>query len=501
MSMHSLAHNGDEGSAAKYAVFENVSHSAHDRAPISSQSFECFIVLIVVLVMPVALFVAQSGPLLRLLYPACNLALAAYLYVRRSPWYVGHCLLLFCFVSLVRRLVDLQAGWDPSNPVLLTPYLCCLLSVFSLLGYWSQPMPRYLGTLLTLFACIAYGVLLGVLNGRMFGSLVDALKWSVGPLFAVHVLAHRDQLPELRPLVQECLVWAGTAMAVYGIWQFIRPPQWDMQWMRDVQELGLNSIGAPAPFAVRVFSTMNSPGSFGIMLIGGVVFGLRKRLPLACMTVSVMIVGIALCLYRSIWAATALAVLMCLLTPLAKVRPANVGAIVLVLLAGASAAIIPQLHERLSNRASTLSSLENDDSLKNRLLQYEGLTRLDGLVLGEGLAINGASRRLDRKIPVHMDGAFIEIWRAMGVVVGTVFIACLGGLIAGFFRPDAHAVSDLLVERAVVVATFVQLPIGSVHTGELGFCAWMFLGFALASRFDDVRAHVASRRPPGIRLR
>lgn len=445
---------------------------------------EAALVVATVLVLPCVFFLAQQGPALRLLYPACNLLVAAYLYYRRTPWYVGHCVLLFCCVSLVRRWVDFQAGWDPSNPILLTPYLCCLPAAFSFLNYWLQRSPKYLGAFLVLLLCLGYGVLLAVLNGRLFGSLVDALKWSIGPLFAVHILAHRDQLPALRPIVQGCLIWAGTAMALYGIWQFVSPSPWDAQWMRDVSELGLDSIGRPEPFAVRVFSTMNSPGSFGIMLIAGIVFALRQRLPVACITTTTMLIGLALCQYRSIWAATALAILLSLARPASGVRATNLVAALLMLGVISSVALLPQMREAIATRAASLQRLENDESLQTRLLQYRMLTRAESLVIGEGLAINGASQRLDKELPKHIDGAFIEIWRGMGIVVGSLFLGVMGLLVIRLFHLHGPVASEVYAERAIVMAIFVQLPLGSVHVGELGFCAWLFIGFVLASKIN-----------------
>jgi len=50
----------------------------------------------------------------------------------------------------------------------------------------------------------------------------------------------------------------------------------------------------------------------------------------------------------------------------------------------------------------------------------------------------------------------------------------------GYGREPAVA-HDVDFDRALVVATFVQLPMGSVQVGEIGFCAWMYIGFGLAT--------------------
>jgi hypothetical protein len=328
--------------------------------------------------------------------------------------------------------------------------------------------------------CIVYGTVLGILNGRSLGSLVDALKWSVGPLFAVHILAQRDKLAEIRSVVEPCLLWAGTAMAAYGVVQFVHPAPWDAQWMRDVAELGLGSIGQPEPFAVRVFSTMNSPGSFGVVLSAAIVVGLKNRLPVSALTVAVMVIGLALCQYRSVWAATALALIMVLFSRGAAFRLSNILALLAIGLALCSTALVPKVREALVHRAASLTELKKDESLRVRLEQYADLARADSLIIGDGLAINGASRRLDHELPVAIDGALIEIWRAMGVIVGTVFLSAIMILIASLFGLSPALGNSIFFDRAIVVALFVQLPIGSVHVGELGFCAWLFLGFGLA---------------------
>lgn len=436
------------------------------------------------LAVPVLLYIGDVAPYGRLLYPVLNFLLSGYLFARRSPWYVGHCLLVFCFVSLARRLVDQQAGWDPSNPVLLTPYLCCLFAGISFFDYWWRDRPYKFGSFLVILLCVAYGTLLAILNGRLLGSLVDALKWSVGPLMAVHMLAHRDTLAEIRRIVEPCLIWACAAMAVYGIAQFVNPAPWDASWMRDVTQLGLDSIGQPEPFRVRVFSTMNSPGSFGIFLSAGILVALKQRLSVAVSTTTLMMIGLALSQYRSIWAATALALLMVVFSRRASVRPGNLLALCIVGCMLCSTALAPRISETVVQRASTLTAMKTDASLKSRHYQYEAIAQKDTLIWGEGLAMNGTSRRFDTKVSATLDGALIEIWCGLGVIVGTAFLLALSGLIVALFRLPHGIGNSVFFDRAIVSALFIQLPIGTVHVGELGFCAWTFLGLALAARIS-----------------
>jgi hypothetical protein len=138
-----------------------------------------------------------------------------------------------------------------------------------------------------------------------------------------------------------------------------------------------------------------------------------------------------------------------------------------------------------------VTKLDNDESLKTRLDQYADLARADDLIVGEGLAITGASRRMDHQAPTAIDGAFIEIWRAMGVVVGTLFLASLLTLIVPLFNLSTALGDAAFFDRAIVIALFIQLPIGSVHTGELGFCGWLCLGFCHAARLNELTRDAA----------
>jgi hypothetical protein len=442
---------------------------------------EGVVVVSTVLAFPIGLYLVHRAPAAAVLYPAINFLLAGYLFLRRSPWYAGHIVLVFCFVSLVRRLVDAQAGWNPSNPVLLTPYLCCLFATLGFVRYWLKPHPRFIGVFLCMLACITYGVVVALCRGRTLAALVDALKWGFGPIFSVYVLSEADTHMQLRRVVVMCLVWAGGLMGLYGIAQFVLMPQWDAQWMRNVIELGLDSIGQPEPFAVRVFSTMNSPGSFGIMLMAAIVVALKRNILITALIVPLMLVGVALCQYRSLWAATAVAMIMVVMPRRAALPGANVVALAaMAIVALCSLAAVPRIQEALMHRASSLSTLNSDQSLKSRLAQYADLAHDDNLIGGEGLAINGASRRLDKGPSVAIDGAFIEVWRGLGVLVGSGFLLCIGILAGSLLFMPPGVDSEFYFDRAIVIGTFIQLPIGSVHMGEMGFCAWMFLGFALA---------------------
>jgi hypothetical protein len=457
------------------------SSAAAGRESPSARLSEGVLVLVVVLLIPIALYVVHLAPAERYLYPACNLALAIFLLQRRSPWYAGHVVLIFCCVSLVRRLVDEQAGWDAHSPILLTPYLCGLLAGFEFLKYWRSRQPKHIGPFLIVLLATLYGVLLAAANGRVLASMVDLLKWSIGPTFAVYILSLGSEQAKTRQVVENCLVWAGTAMAVYGILQFVRPPPWDVQWALSIIDSGMESLGTPAPFEMRAFSTMNSSGSFGAMMSCGIVLALKRRMPIAVPTVTLMATGLAICQYRAVWAGTVVAIVLIIIARPQALRPSNILAAMAAVLVLGTTALSPQIREAVAQRAATLNNISTDVSFEDRLRQYEHLSSDNDLITGLGLGLNGSARKMDDLPRLIIDGGLIEILRSIGVVFGTAYLLSLGALVAGLFRRDPAVAKDLDFDRALVVATLVQLPMGSVHVGELGFCAWMFIGFGLAT--------------------
>jgi hypothetical protein len=346
---------------------------------------------------------------------------------------------------------------------------------------------------LVILLAITYGAMLAVLDGNIVAAAIDALKWSSGPLFAVYVLAQRESHADVREVVEGCLVWAGAFMGLYGVFQYINPSSWDVTWIRGVIDLGMTSIGQPEAFSMRVFSTMNSPGSFAAVLAAGILVAFKRPLPVAVPAITLMILGLALAQYRTIWAATALGIVMLMFTRPGAFRPSNLVAAVAVVLGICAGLLVPQIRETVVDRASSLTNLRADYSGEERLGQYQVLAREPDIFVGEGLGQSGVARRLGGMSSVVMDSGLIEIWRGLGFFAGTAYLGALVVLVTTLFRRARDVAHHLDFDRAIVLAAFLQLPMGSVHYGEAGFMAWLFVGLGLAAL-----AHRATTPPMSL---
>ena len=454
-------------------------------------SLDATLAAIAALVAPLALFVIGLGAMNRLLYPALAFAAAIYLWNRRSSWYVGLCIWLFCAAPLIRRLTDLDTGWDPASPVLLAPYLACLVSGFSFLPYTLRARPTYAAPFIVILLVIGYGVVLAAIDGRLVSGMVDGLKWSVGPLMAVHLLRTADLQPGMHRAVMNSLLVAGPAMAAYGAWQFVDPPLWDRIWMMNALSLGLDSIGNPAPFEVRVFGTMNSPASLAAMLMVAIIAGLGRPLIVALPAVLLMVLGLALTQYRSMWGGVALGIFYLLLTGQRSHRLKVVLLCSTIAVAATFLTIAPEISQTVTKRLMTLTELSSDKSGEDRLGDIAGFfSSSDGLVLGSGVGI--ANTTFDGQKLRTIDNGIIEIYSAFGVFAGTAFLGSILSISWLLFVRDGDEDRQIVVYRGIVIAGLAQLGFVRAVVGETAFGTWLFMGLALAS--------VIRASPSGMRL-
>ena len=448
----------------------------------------------VALILPALMYAAHLGAVAKFVYPASAFLAAGSLYFRRSPWYVGLTIWLFCATPLVRRLVDEQAGWDASNPVLLAPYLACSFAALSLGGFLFRSRTTTLGPFLLVIGCIAYGLLMAMADGRVLSGIVDAMKWSAGPLVAVYMLASVDRTDTLHRAATLALTIAAPLMAVYGIAQYLSPAKWDADWMVNVQSLGLDSIGVPQPFELRVFGTMNSPGSLATILLAGVLVMLQRRFLYALPALALMVLGLLLTQYRAVWAGTLIGVVYLAFAGGARLRFQVLAATAISIFVISSSALVPQVRTAISQRIDSIGNLRADESGASRMHQYDEFLSDDSgdMLTGAGLAIDGASRRLDGKTTAVIDSGIIEIFTALGIGVGTLLILGIIGSIAVSFSRFAEANADMILYRAIALSLFCQLPFGNVFVGESGFCGWLFLGLA-AAHVERHRASAAAK--------
>lgn len=438
-------------------------------------------ILLALFAMPVALGSVGFAPVAKLAYPAAVAILAFWLARRDAAAFIALVLWTIILSPGLRHFIDWYAGFSQSNPMMLAPYLA-VFAAGPTIALHLMAGRRYAGSAAILLLTVISGLAMPILTGALQTSLLEAVKWAAPVCLAVFIWANADAVRPMRESAHKVFALALPAVAAYGIVQFVAILPWDAYFM---QEAPITSIGSPEPFLVRVFATMNSPGSLAAMLATGTLLLLPRVRGLGWLAIVLTLAVLMLTSQRA--AMGAFVVAFVLLVAINRDRLARAGLVklaVLSLIAGAILLSLPSVSQRVLGTFSSVGQLEDDASAQQRLEQYENLPGLlDEQLYGRGLGWSTNAFYINKGDRVALDGGLIDIFVSLGVVGGLLYLAGLAALVAQGLR---IAVSDAdaqpKAELAAVVFGLSQLPFGGQHTSEHGLFLYLALGLLLARR-------------------
>lgn len=420
----------------------------------------------------IALTVLCGGSLGGLIRPLFVLACGAlgWLFWSRGPGpHAAAILVLFSFAPMARRVVDLSLGFDSGSLMLVGPLLAVLVTLVDLVPLLSRPerLDIRFVPLLAILAAILYTAVLTLAQGAFSDAASGLLKWLTPLFYAAALLAH-PRRAEVLPAAAAAFRVVLPLMGLYGIWQYIDPPDWDRYWM---QYASILSAGLPLPYEIRTFSTLNGPASFATFTGAGLlIVGFLRPSALSLLLMSPALVSFLLSQYRTAWIALALALLFCLLFRPTRMRAGLVLAGLVV--AGLFAATVPPFSDVIADRLATLTEGSQDGSAQERLEQYALLWNMpDSSVAGIGFTTTDVGVAGSMAI----DGMIIACWLMMGIPVG---IVCLLGFVAVALLPVREAFRtrrlEAIVPGALALGAIAQFPLANLGAGELGVLFFLF---------------------------
>lgn len=449
-------------------------------------------------VVGVLLNTGMAGPL-RVLYLVLGVAIGIRLERRSPAHYVSFVIWLWFLSPLVRRMADLQAGWQEPSLVLLTPYLVTAVAVPSLLhGFVREgqaPHRRVRGV--GVFALAAVGVATGIPAGLWLGpstAALETLNWFLPLCFGWYIATRVDDRHRIEAALASTFVSAASVAGGYGLYQFTRPPLWDINWM---QRSEMTTIGSPEPFAVRVFGTMHSPGVYSAFLVIALVLWLAR--PRAAGLLGAGVAGVALLLsqVRSSWLSLVIAAFLAFatLSTAQRIRMATLG-LVAALIVGPFF-FTSEMRELVASRVSTMERLDDDESAVARMIGHRlALEFVAEHPLGAG--IGQTDDRMEQYISMRdsvMAGALVQFGLA-GTLLYAGGVAGMVWLLWTYYRGAASIQGAALAAAGLgLIATFW---LSVVTAGPIGICLWTITGLAIADR--DARRR-ALRFAPAPRLR
>ena len=421
-----------------------------------------------------------GGRLANFIYLFAAVLAGTVLYVRSPTGYVGFTLWLWFVTPFVRRVIDMHHGWSPASPILIAPPAVALLSFFTIMRRLSELRGILYAPYLLVLLALAYGYSVGVINAGLVPATYALVTWLAPALFGLHVALNWRLYPQLGAAVRQTFVWAVPILAAYGIYQFVRLPIWDAQWMVNAD---MKSIGAPRAFLVRTFGTLNTPGPFAAFLCAGALMLLPTKGKLRFISISIAMVSLLLARTRAVWVAFIIGLFMQQLGQPLRKMPKYVITMFAVALIAIPVARMPQFSAMIAPRLMSFTNLSQDNSFVKRYnFSEQAATSIVETAEGQGLGMTGGAIKLRGMQGVRsLDNGFLEVFFIYGWPGGGLFFLGIAGLMlqSARFR-ETRSDSFANATRATSIALVSILPIGDVFTGPTGTLLWMSVGFGIA---------------------
>ena len=400
---------------------------------------------------------------------------------------------LFAFAPFLRRIVDAGAGFNPSGIMLVGPLLALAVPLTELrqLLIRRQATRGIYVPYLIMGACLTYAWTLSAFQGDFLEATMGALKMFVPMLYAVYIIQRSEDCEEIISSVTRAFLFITPIIGVYGILQYVNPQPWDRYWM--INSPLITSIGKPEPMQIRVFSTMNSPMSFGTFAACGLLlFGFCRRGWITMALVIPISLGLLLSFYRTAWISVFIGVGFCFMYNSTRARATWLT--VCLFGAGALAVLTTPFGTEIANRLMTLTGDPAQDGSGHERLQEIMHLYSDQAhyLFGNGLA---GAKVVDPQL-LGIDGQLVSSAVLMGIFVGNIHIlALIWACLQGVFALEQNAPPTWLVAGAVVVANVALLPLAIIAAGEVSFPVWTFAALLTARRHQMAMQRSSQRSP------
>jgi hypothetical protein len=382
----------------------------------------------------------------------------------------------------VRRVLDTLLVGGEYDPLSIVPFAAT--AVVAGLELFRRPLSSRPTRLMILaLSGLAIGIATGVAHPTALtfgllaygaGILAFAIGYREGTRAHGTDTASRALLALLAPL------------ALYGIAQYVMPlPGWDEQWVR---ESDLVSMAAPGDLEhVRVFSTLNSPATFGGVLVVALVLTLsRDRLRIgASVAIVAALVALALTYVRMALPALAVGLLVYAAATRWRAAPRLMAFALIVVLATLALGATTRVGGNVIERVSTFSSLSEDRSANERQQTFGETLPVAALTpLGHGIGSAGEpSKLMQTQAFTAGDNGYLALLYQVGPFGFALTVTAIAAAVASLkrARPRTDALRKHRQLVLAVISTLLLLAAATdVFYGILGVLLWFYLGHGVA---------------------
>jgi len=415
------------------------------------------------------------------LWAVAAAATAFALVTRRPSGYLAFIVTLWFYTPLVRRILDFHHGYLPQSLALAAPVLASTVAVWTVIRFARELRGTLFAPALLVIAAVTYGFLVGALRNGVVPAFYAYLAWLSPALVGLHTALHWRLYPEMRQTLLRTLAWAAGPAALYGIVQFAILPPWDRLWMIGTD---LQSIGAPEPFALRVFGSMTMPGTFAVVMEVALLLLLsadvRGRLPALVLG----FIGLLLSRIRTAWLGFLLGLVLQFITQPVRRLPRNWITIAVVAILSLPVITIPRFREGIASRITSLTTGGGDSSVRSRLLVARaGYALVLDYAEGAGLGATGSAVTARRSGGIrNFENGLLEVFYLFGWPGGLMFFLGLFGIVVqGMRLADAQFDPFANAVRSGAAALLASLLISEIFTGAAGTLFWVLIGFGVSA--------------------
>lgn len=460
-----------------------------------------FPVLALLTALTVGTLATNHAALLKAAFPATAIVCAIMLLRSQPLAYLGLVWWLWILTPEVRRLIDAQTGWDPTNPIVLTPYLVTALSGLIVLRHFRKAPREITFPFLVIVVGLFSAYVVGIVRTGILSASFGLLDWLLPPLLACYLLVTWRDSDDHQRLVAQLSVVTLVVVGLYGIVQFFLLPAWDRAWMMNAP---IGSIGRPEPEQFRIFATLNSPGPVATVLMVLLLFMPLNRSKLKPLGALLGCGAFALTLVRGAWLGASIGLAYLLLSRTSSARRVVSVIGILIVLSVAALSVGP-VGSVIAQRAESLQNISADQSFQARLAFYADFAAAAVAdPIGSGIGSTGTATKLstgngDLGTFGNFDSGLLQIPFVLGWLGGLLYVLGAVTLVGralnrAVTRPRVHDAG-----LAICLAALIQLVFYNVLVGVSGVFVWMAIGLMLAG--DSFEPHEKRSKGPGGKSR
>jgi hypothetical protein len=406
-----------------------------------------------------------------------------YLYRRHSTLYLSYCWWVWMLASFVRRIIEVKTGFVAESPILLLPYLVTLPTALTLLKHVPKLTRRHLVPFALTFSALLYGFVVGLVTNGPAAASFGLLVWMAPVLFGFHLAVQGDIYPAVRTVMKRTIVASVLLMGVYGIYQFLAGPKWDLFWISSTHMV---TAGLPYAMQFRVFSTLNSPPPFAVVMMGAMIVVLSQRTKIGWLALSTGATALLLSTVRTAWLSFAIGFLLyAWFVPWRSISRLVIPVVFLTALVSVVISFTP-LGDVIVTRFATFTSLHDDTSFRERRDFYASMAeRVSRAPAGEGMGGTGVAATMSEGTAIrHFDSGVLDIAFSLGWFGGLAYVFGLVGLTLFALRiREARRDHFDLALRAAALAALSTLLSYNAAVGVSGLVFWGFLGLSIARHY------------------